>query len=168
MTGPNDEDEATDDAPGQRTVNLGGGLIVPYPEPTTEAATRIGKANRRTDTKAEVALRSELHRRGRRFRKDHLIRVEGVRVRPDIVFTRWTVAVFVDGCFWHSCPEHRHMPKSNIRYWAPKLQANVDRDRRVDIALRAAGWSVIRCWEHEDPLEVADRVEAELARRRQS
>jgi DNA mismatch endonuclease Vsr len=107
-----------------RTVNLGGGLIVPYPEPTSPAATKIGKANLRTGTKPEVELRSALHRAGLRFRKDLLIQVAGIRVRPDVVFTRRKVAVFVDGCFWHGCPDHQHLPKSNQDYWIPKLRAN--------------------------------------------
>jgi DNA mismatch endonuclease (patch repair protein) len=80
-------------------VNLGRGLVVPYPEPASAAATNIGKANRRTNTKPEVLVRSALHRRGLRFRKDHLLRVADVRVRPDVVFTRWKLAVFIDGCF---------------------------------------------------------------------
>lgn len=147
----------------KRTVNLGGGVIVPYPEPTSSSATTIGKANRRTDTKPEVALRSELHRRGLRFRKDLLIRAGGVRVRPDVVFTRRRVAVFVDGCFWHGCPLHGSIPKTNLDYWEPKLAANVRRDRRVDEALRDSGWSVLRVWEHEAIGDVADRVAA-LAR----
>lgn len=83
----------------ERTVNLGRGLVVPYPEPASAAATNIGKANRRTNTKPEVLVRSALHRRGLRFRKDHLLRVADVRVRPDVVFTRWKLAVFIDGCF---------------------------------------------------------------------
>lgn len=148
-----------------RTVNLGGGHVVPYPEPRDEVATKIGKANRRVDSKAEVATRSELHRRGRRFRKDHTLRLDDVRVRPDIVFTRWKVAVFVDGCFWHSCPEHFHMPKTNRDYWVPKLEANVARDRRVDATLAAAGWHVLRIWEHEQTDVAADRVDSLLAAR---
>ena len=154
-----------DAAPG-RTVNLGGGRIVPYPEPTDEAATKIGKANPRSGTKPEVRLRSALHRRGHRFRKDHLLRVGVVRVRPDIVFTRWRVAVFVDGCFWHGCPDHQHVPKSNRGYWVPKLASNVERDLRVNDALEAAGWVVLRVWEHVD-LEIAVHlVEAALAQGR--
>jgi len=129
-------------------VKLGGGRIVPYPEPRDGAATKIGKANRRTDTKPEIRIRSALHRRGHRFRKDHLLRIGTVRVRPDVVFTRWKVAVFVDGCFWHGCPEHQHLPRSNRDYWVPKLAANVERDRRVDAALASAGWVVVRIWEH--------------------
>ena len=86
---------------------------MPYPVPTSEAASRIGRANRRTDTKPEQRLRSLLHRRGLRFRKDLLVRSGGVRTHVDIVFTRQRLAVFVDGCFWHSCPEHGTSPKSN-------------------------------------------------------
>ncbi len=123
---------------------------MPYPEPRDVAATKIGKANRRTGTKPEVRLRSALHRRGHRYRKDHLLRAGTARVRPDVVFTRWKVAVFVDGCFWHGCPDHQHVPKSNREYWVPKLAANVERDRRVDAALADAGWIVVRVWEHHD------------------
>jgi DNA mismatch endonuclease (patch repair protein) len=151
---------------GRRTVNLGGGRIVPYPEPGDEAATKIGKANRRTGTKPELLLRSALHRRGHRFRKDHLLRAGLVRVRPDVVFTRWRVAVFVDGCFWHGCPDHQHVPKRNRDYWVPKLQANVERDRRVDAALQAAGWVVVRVWEHEKVVDAVGAIEDAVDGRR--
>jgi DNA mismatch endonuclease (patch repair protein) len=75
------------------------------------------------------------------------------------VFTKLKVAVFVDGCFWHSCPEHGSMPNRNLEYWLPKLAANVDRDRKVDAALRGSGWSVERLWEHENASMAADRIE---------
>lgn len=142
-----------------RTVALGGGRRVPYPEPIDAAASKIGKANRRTDTKPEVRLRSALHRRGLRFRKDFLIRAGEVRVRPDIVFTRLKLAVFVDGCFWHACPEHRSIPSRNREYWQPKLASNVDRDRKVDSALRGTGWSVERVWECEQTENAAGHIE---------
>lgn len=145
-----------------RFVVLSGGERVPYPDPTTEAATRIGKGNRRTGTKPEQLLRAELHRRGRRFRKDLLIRAGGLRTHADVAFTRQQLAVFVDGCFWHSCPEHGSSPKSNTSYWEPKLRANVERDRRVDEALRAHGWAVLRIWEHEATDSAADLVERAL------
>lgn len=135
---------------------------MPYPEPKDAAATRIGKANPRSGTKPEVRLRSMLHRRGLRFRKDHLVRVGTIRVRPDVVFTRAKVAVFVDGCFWHGCPEHQVVPRSNPDYWVPKLRRNVERDREVDCALRDEGWTVVRVWEHEDPKEAAASIEARL------
>jgi DNA mismatch endonuclease (patch repair protein) len=140
-----------------RVVNLGGGHVVAYPAPTSEAATKIGKANSRVGTAPEVRLRSALHRRGHRFRKDYLLRLGHVRVRPDIVFTRWMVAVFVDGCFWHGCPDHQRVPKSNRDYWVPKLAANVRRDRRADAALVKDGWVVVRIWEHVD-LRTAVRI----------
>jgi DNA mismatch endonuclease (patch repair protein) len=152
--------------PSSRTVSLGGGQVVPYPEPANETATRIGKANRKRDTAPEVRLRSALHRRGLRFWKDRLLRYDQIRVRPDIVFPRSHVAVFVDGCFWHGCPDHQRVPKRNREYWVPKLEANVARDRRADVALADAGWEVIRIWEHEDLETAAERVAAAVQRHR--
>lgn len=143
-----------------RTVSLGGGVRVPYPEPTTEAASKVGRRNLRTGTRAETALRSELHKRGLRFRKDLRLDLPGIRVRPDVVFTRARLSVFIDGCFWHCCPEHMHMPKSNLDYWEPKLAANRARDVRVSEALVEAGWTVMRIWEHEAVGDAADRIEA--------
>jgi DNA mismatch endonuclease (patch repair protein) len=149
---------------GERTVALGGGVVVPYPEPADGLATRIGKANVRRDTRAELRLRSALHRRGLRFRKDLLVRcTNGVKVRPDVVFTRRRIAVFVDGCFWHGCPTHGTTPGRNREYWVPKLEANVARDRRADAALQADGWLVERIWEHEDVEETSARVAAIVA-----
>lgn len=121
------------------------------------------RANRRTNTKPEVRLRSILHRRGLRFRKDLPVRTASRLVRPDIVFTRARIAVFVDGCFWHACPQHGTQPKSNNWYWQPKLARNVARDREVDAALTAEGWHVLRLWEHEDPQEAADAVHAAVS-----
>ncbi len=113
------------------------------------------RAIRRTGTKPELALRSALHRQGYRFRKDYRLDLaDGARVRPDIAFTARRVAVFVDGCFWHVCPEHGRDPAVNEWYWAPKLRRNIERDRAADAALAAAGWSVVRVWEHE-PLDAA-------------
>ncbi len=76
------------------------------------------------------------------------------------MFTRVRVAVFVDGCFWHRCPEHGSFPKTNAEWWRSKLDGNVRRDHATDESLRRAGWQVIRIWEHEDPVTAADRVEA--------
>src|SRR4051812_10156477 len=121
----------------------------------TSAATRTSMlGNKRTDTKPETALRSALHAAGLRFRKDLRIDVEAARPRPDIVFTRAKVAVFVDGCYWHSCPAHATTPTRNADYWTPKLARNVERDREQDAALRQAGWTVVRIWEHV-PVEEA-------------
>jgi DNA mismatch endonuclease (patch repair protein) len=99
-------------------------------------------------------LRSALHRLGYRYRKDFRLELEGVKVRPDIVFTARKVAVFVDGCFWHVCPDHGRQPTTNEWYWTPKLRRNMERDQIVNTALEAAGWRVVRLWEHE-PLTTA-------------
>lgn len=121
------------------------------------------RANRRRDTGPELALRRELHRRGLRYRVDYAP-VRGLRCRPDVVFTRARLVVFVDGCFWHSCPLHATRPAANADWWREKLDANVQRDRRNDRDLQAAGWRVLRIWEHEASSDAADRVEARLVR----
>lgn len=142
-----------------RTVSLGNGQCVPYAEPTSGAATKMGKANRRTDTRAETRLRSALHHRGLRFRKDYPVRAPGHRpVRVDVAFTRARVAVFVDGCFWHGCPDHFQPPKSNQDYWGPKIEANRARDAFVDQLLASDGWTVIRLWEHEPLGAAVERI----------
>ena len=113
------------------------------------------RAIKRTGTKPEETLRRALHRLGYRYRKDYRVELSGnVRVRPDIVFTARKVAVFVDGCFWHACPEHGRQPTVNEWYWAPKLRRTMERDRAADAALTAAGWRVVRLWEHV-PLDEA-------------
>jgi DNA mismatch endonuclease, patch repair protein len=119
-------------------------------------------ANRRVDTGPERALRSHLHGGGLRFRKDFRIKLNDVSVSADVVFPAAKLAVFVDGCFWHQCPEHATMPKRNSDFWAPKLRRNVERDQLVNRALTDAGWTVIRCWEHENPVDVLPRVVSAL------
>lgn len=118
------------------------------------------------DTTPELALRSELHRRGLRFRVDRPP-VPGIRTRADIVFPREKVAVYVDGCFWHSCPDHGTMPKANADFWEPKLARNRERDREIDAALQEKGWTVERVWEHENHAHAADRVERAVRSARQ-
>jgi DNA mismatch endonuclease (patch repair protein) len=116
------------------------------------------RRNPRRDTAPEIALRSALHAQGPRFRKDLPVRLAARVVRPDIVFTRARVAVFVDGCFWHRCPLHGNVPRANGDYWGPKLERNVTRDHIVDQALAEEGWTVVRAWEHEPVEEVSVRV----------
>ncbi|MFC7278242.1 very short patch repair endonuclease [Paractinoplanes rhizophilus] len=133
-----------------------------YPAPLNEGRSRNMQANRRANTKPEVRLRSALHVLGFRFRKDFVVKLAGARVRPDIVFTRRKVAVFVDGCFWHVCPLHGRQPTTNEWYWAPKLRRNMERDRRADELLTEAGWSVVRIWEHESLESAVDLVTQKL------
>ena len=102
-------------------------------------------------------LRSALHRRGLRYRVD-AFPMPGMRRKADVVFVKAKVAVFVDGCFWHGCPTHMTWPKTNAAWWRRKIQKNQDRDRDTDRQLRAAGWSVIRVWEHDDPETAAMQI----------
>lgn len=114
---------------------------------------------RRANTGPEVALRSRLHSRGYRFRLNYP--VPGAPKRKiDIAFVSPRVAVFVDGCFWHRCPDHSRPVSNNGRWWDAKLATNVARDRDTDERLRSAGWAVLRCWEHEHVEDVASRVAA--------
>jgi DNA mismatch endonuclease (patch repair protein) len=134
------------------------GKAYPFTADPGRAANMRG--NRRADTKPEMALRAALHAMGYRYRKDFRLDLPLRRVRPDIAFTSRKVAVFVDGCFWHACPDHGSKPKSNDWYWSPKLAKNVERDRAVDEALTQAGWTVVRLWEHVPLGEAIDAVVA--------
>lgn len=106
-------------------------------------------------------MRGRLHARGWRYRVDFRL-APPLRVRADIVFSRAHIAIFIDGCFWHSCPSHGTAPKANAHYWEPKLARNVQRDREADHALAELGWRVLRFWEHEDADAIVARIEAEL------
>jgi DNA mismatch endonuclease (patch repair protein) len=113
-------------------------------------------ANRGRDTRPEVAVRKLLHAAGARYRVD--FPPSGGRRRADIVFIGLRVAIFIDGCFWHCCPEHGTSPARNTDYWGPKLRRNVERDAEVTQTLKAHGWTVLRFWEHDDPQLVADAI----------
>lgn len=113
----------------------------------------------RRDTRPELEIRRELHARGLRYRVD-ASPVPSLRGRADILFRQARVAVYVDGCFWHSCPDHGVLPKGNREWWREKLAATVRRDRTTDSMLAELGWMVVRVWEHEDPVVAADRIEA--------
>ena len=117
---------------------------------------------KRRETAPELALRKVLHRRGLRYRVTYP--VPGQRRRTiDVAFTRHRLAVFVDGCFWHGCPEHGTAPRQNSEWWQTKLAANEARDRDTDVVLASQGWRVLRAWEHEDPEKVADEIQRLLA-----
>lgn len=129
-------------------------------EPATDERTAARMSAQRTrDTTPEVRLRRILHSRGLRYRVD--LALPGLsRRRADITFPALRLAVFVDGCFWHGCPDHKTSPKTNAEWWTAKLARNVERDRETDVHLAELGWNVIRIWEHEAPEYAADRVEA--------
>jgi DNA mismatch endonuclease (patch repair protein) len=124
---------------------------------TTPGTRRSMQQNRPRDTSIEVHLRSALHRAGLRFFK-HRRPLPGLRCEPDILFPGARLAVFVDGCFWHCCPDHGTVPKANGEWWRTKLEANQVRDERNNDALRAAGWTVLRVWEHQPVHEVVDEI----------
>ena len=122
-----------------------------------EARARM-QSNKSRDTKPELALRSAVHARGLRYRVSAKP-LAGVRRTADLVFPRAKVAVFLDGCFWHGCPEHHTVASANAKFWADKVEGNRKRDRDTDGRLAEAGWVSVRIWEHEDAVEAARRVE---------
>ena len=132
------------------------------PTPLPSSATKAMRANRSAGTKPELALRRALFAAGLRYRVNLKVSVPGRSVRPDVVFTRARVAVFVDGCFWHGCPSHGRMPSDPSGYWHKKIARNQERDSAVDQALRESGWQVIRLWEHTATEESVARVWAAL------
>jgi DNA mismatch endonuclease (patch repair protein) len=117
------------------------------------------------DTAAELLIRRRLHAAGLRYRVEYP--VPGMaRRRIDVGFTSVKVAVLIDGCFWHGCPQHATQPKSNAQWWRQKLDRNIERDKETTEHLMAAGWEVLRFWEHESPDEVALRIATAVERRR--
>lgn len=111
----------------------------------------------RRDTGPELALRQLLHAAGFRYRVQYP--VPGMPRRSiDVAFTRARVAVFVDGCFWHGCPEHGQTPKANNVWWLAKLRKNRERDAGTDACLEAQGWLVLRFWEHTPPPEAREQI----------
>ncbi len=134
--------------------------------PSSPEASRRMRCVRQKGTTPEVLLRRELHSRGLRYRVQAALLSKPRRV-ADIVFRGPHIAVFVDGCFWHGCPEHATWPRKNAEFWRDKILANRERDDDTDARLRVEGWEVVRVWSHEDAVNAADRVE-ELVRARQS
>ena len=124
---------------------------------STPGVRRRMQSQRTRDTAPELALRKALHALGLRYRVDRAP-IPGSLRRADIVFARQRVAVYVDGCFWHGCPEHGTRSKSNTAWWEEKLARVRARDADTDRALAEAGWFVVRVWEHEDLRAVAGNV----------
>jgi len=104
---------------------------------------KVMSSIRSENTKPEIALRKALWAKGLRYR------VFYGKEKIDIAFPSKKIAIFVDGCFWHGCPQHSHLPKSNQAYWEPKLERNKQRDFKTNLQLEAQGWIVMRFWEHD-------------------
>lgn len=123
------------------------------------------RGNKRAGTAPEMRVRRLAHAAGLRYRVDARPLTEE-RFRADLVFAGPKLAVFIDGCYWHGCPEHYRPARTNAEFWRAKIAANKARDQRVDALLAASGWMVVRAWEHEDPVEIVDRVLAVVKRGR--
>lgn len=139
---------------GQRSVAL-----VTESWASSDHARRSMRGNRSRDTAPELAVRRLVHAMGMRYRVNARP-LPTLRRTADLVFSRRRVAVFIDGCFWHGCPDHHRLPRANADYWTAKVARNRARDAATDETLRAAGWTVLRFWSHVDPADVADAVRA--------
>lgn len=119
------------------------------------------QGNRSRDTAPELAVRRLLHAAGLRYRVN--ARPEpGLRRTADIVFRRARIVVFIDGCFWHGCPDHYRQPTSNSDYWLAKISRNRERDAQTTTVLEDRGWTVLRYWSHEEPLDVSTRIRSAI------
>lgn len=134
---------------------------------TSEATRRSMKGNRGRDTGPEMAVRRIVHSRGLRYRVDARP-IAALNRRADLVFTRVKVAVFIDGCFWHGCPDHHTVAKANANYWAQKVAKNRERDLETCERLREEGWLVLRFWEHQTASDVAEAIICAVRDRRAS
>lgn len=115
------------------------------------------RSNKSRDTKPELALRRAVHGLGLRYRVG-IRPLPGFRRTADLVFTRVKLAVFVDGCFWHGCPDHHTQAKANADYWSDKVRRNRERDAETTEVLGREGWTALRFWEHQDPAESAQKI----------
>lgn len=99
----------------------------------------------RSISKLESIVSKELWNKGYRFRRN----TKDLFGKPDISIKKYKIVIFIDSCFWHQCPIHGNMPKTNVEYWKPKLERNVERDKEVDEYYKQKGWNIKRIWEHE-------------------
>jgi DNA mismatch endonuclease (patch repair protein) len=136
------------------------------PAASSAVIRRRMQQQRRRDTRPEMELRKTLHAAGLRYRVERPV-LPCMRRRADVVFGPAKVAVFVDGCFWHMCPEHATFPKANADWWREKLERNRARDQDTDRLLRERGWLPLRVWEHEEIAEAALRI-AEIVHERRA
>jgi len=135
------------------------------PKSRSIAVRNVMRANRGVDTGPETRLRSLIHRAGLRYAID--VRPElDINRRADLVFRSAKVAIFVNGCFWHGCPKHYVLPKTNKQSWSEKVKRNRQRDEETKKLLRQRGWKVLNLWEHEDFDRPAARIVQEVRLRR--
>jgi DNA mismatch endonuclease (patch repair protein) len=129
---------------------------------SSERVAKSMRSNRRRDTNPELAVRRLVHAAGLRYRVDARP-LPDLNRRADLVFRATQVAVFIDGCFWHGCPEHHTVARTNANYWEDKVRGNRERDAQTDRILTDRGWTVVRIWEHESPVSGAGRVVAAVS-----
>jgi DNA mismatch endonuclease, patch repair protein len=133
------------------------------PKASSVAAKHRMEAGKPKDTKPEIELRIALRSLGLEHFQTNQKVIKGSRRDVDIVFPTQKIAVFIDGCFWHGCPKHGTWPKANSEFWFAKIQRNKKRDKDTNKKLRAAGWKVVRIWEHENPIRAAKKIAKFLA-----
>ncbi|MFE1396538.1 very short patch repair endonuclease [Nocardiopsis dassonvillei] len=138
------------------------GLVenAPLPKDSWASSSEVSRrmrSNKGRDTKPELLIRRLLHSRGLRYRVNYRP-LPALRRTADIVFTKARVAVFVDGCYWHGCPEHYRPSRKNADFWREKIESNRSRDEETNQSLVESGWTVVRVWEHEEPGSAATRV----------
>lgn len=146
----------------QKRRRSGGSALIRSVRPLNAIVSRNMRSMPTRHSSPEIALRRSLHGSGLRYR----LHVRSLPGRPDITFSTGKVAVFVDGCFWHACPEHGMLPRNNRDWWRQKLLANRRRDRAKDRELRALGWLPIHVWEHDDMHKAARSIAKLIQRRR--
>ena len=129
--------------------------------PPTVVVRRQMQSQKTTGTGIEMAVRKRLHAQGYRYRVNCKL-LPDRRFKGDIVWLGRRLVVFLDGCFWHGCPLHGTTPKSNTEWWEVKITANRERDRLVNELLCDRGWTVLRFWEHDDPVAVAGSIARHL------
>jgi DNA mismatch endonuclease (patch repair protein) len=135
---------------------------MPLIQPSSPETSRRMAKVRQKGTDAETALRRELYQRGLRYRVDYELLKKPRRV-ADVAFPGLKIAIFVDGCFWHGCPQHGTWPKQNAEFWRQKIEANRLRDADTNSRLLEIGWTVLRFWEHESPIEATEIVAQTVA-----
>lgn len=135
---------------------------MPRIQPSSPETSRRMAKVRQKGTDVETALRRELYRRGLRYRVDYELLKRPRRV-ADVAFPGLKIAIFIDGCFWHGCPEHATWPKQNAEFWRQKIEANRARDADTNSRLLNVGWTILRFWGHESPIEAAETVARTVA-----